>query len=137
MDPAAGADAAVPPVGNAAKSEAPEPRSRIAFALRLAVTVVLVAALFRVVDARAFLAALRGADVRFLLGILLLRPALYAVRAWRFWHLADAASERPVPRGPAMWWHFVSLNLGTFTPAGLGEVSLVYFMRRRGHGAGP
>ncbi|MEM8995310.1 MAG: lysylphosphatidylglycerol synthase transmembrane domain-containing protein [Acidobacteriota bacterium] len=153
MDPAAGVDVAEPPLeestapGEPAEgAEAPKgekaatvdkSKARLAFLLRLAATVALVAALFRLVDGRAFLAALVGADLRFLLGIVLLRPALYGVRAWRFWHLADAACERPLPRGPAMWWHFVSLNLGTFTPAGLGEVSLVYFMRRRGHGAGP
>ncbi|MEM1182308.1 MAG: lysylphosphatidylglycerol synthase transmembrane domain-containing protein [Acidobacteriota bacterium] len=105
--------------------------------MRFAATVGLVWILFRIVDARAFLEALRGADLRYLVGILLLRPALYFVRAWRFWHLVEAASDRPVSPRIAMLWHFISLNLGTFTPAGLGEVSLVYFMRQRGFGAGP
>ena len=114
-------------------------RSPWLLALRLMATVAVVWLLFRFVDFRAFLGALAGADLGPFLLILLLRPLIYLVRGWRFWHLlqADLAREgQTAPAARSIGWHFVSLNLGTFTPAGLGEVSLVYFMRRLGIGAG-
>ncbi|MEM6797344.1 MAG: lysylphosphatidylglycerol synthase transmembrane domain-containing protein [Acidobacteriota bacterium] len=106
-------------------------RKRLIFALRLALTAALLALLARWIDPRAAREALASGDPRFLLALVLVRPFLILVRGLRIWHLVRVTSERPLPLASAVGWHFVSVHLGVFTPAGLGELSMAYFLRRR------
>ena len=102
------------------------------FTLRSAATAVVVAVLVSFVDWRQLGDRSSAADLRYLVAIVLLRPLLHLVRGWRFWHLVQAASQAAPPFWRTLGWHFLSVHLGTFTPAGVGEVSLAFYMRREG-----
>lgn len=88
--------------------------------------------MFRFLDLQALTSTLARAELWYLLVVVFLRSLIFFVRGWRFWHLTQITAGRALALGRVVGRHFVSLNLGTFTPAGLGEISMVYFLRREG-----
>ncbi|MBZ0110914.1 MAG: flippase-like domain-containing protein [Thermoanaerobaculia bacterium] len=107
-------------------------RRAFLLALRALVTLAVVALVVRQVDLAEVRLVLAGADLRFLIPIVALRPFLYAVRGLRIWHILRVGTGRRLPILSVVGWHFVALNLGVLTPAGLGDFSLAYFLRRHG-----
>lgn len=86
--------------------------------------------LLRLVDLRELGAVLARSQLGYLLPVLLLRPAIYVVRGLRVWQVMSLGAEAKLPLLPTVAWYFVSLSAGVFTPVGIGELSMTYFMRR-------
>lgn len=117
-------------------SQAPRRRRAAVLALRLGLTAAVLAFLVRYVDLGALGRVLVQADLWLLAPVAVLRPLLYLVRGFRVWQILRFGVPAKLPLPGVVGWHFVSLNVGVFTPGGLGDFSLAYFLRRYEIGLG-
>jgi uncharacterized protein (TIRG00374 family) len=97
---------------------------------RILFATILVILVFFYVKPKEVVEVLKEVDLWFLIPIIILRPLFYFIRGLKIWQILRIGTGTELPFLRTTGWFFVSCSIGVFTPGGIGDFSLAYFIRR-------